>query len=163
MPASSTTSSTFDQRRIADLEKELFSTEVKLDVLKELLRQSEQGRKELFNRNAWLEERIKKLENPKNSPYHLMSWQAKIIFTIRKFKRPLQLKEITAELLVMDAKTQALDYQGDNFISVFLAKAVKIGKLHIEKVRGTRGAYYALPEWLDENGELPVKMVREML
>lgn len=163
MPTSSNTTSAIDQRRITELEKELLTTEVRVDVLKELLRRSEQGREELFNRNAWLEDRVKKLENPKNSPYHLMSWQAKIIFTIRKFKRPLQLKEITAELLVMDAKTQALDYQGDNFISVFLAKAVKIGKLHIEKVRGTRGAYYALPEWLDESGKLPAKMLREML
>lgn len=63
----------------------------------------------------------------------------------------------------MEAETEGLKYQGDNFISVVLAKAVKMGRLHIEKVRGTRGAYYALPEWLNEEGKLNEKMLRGMM
>lgn len=72
-------------------------------------------------------------------------------------------REIIAELEIMEAESAGLSYQGDNFISVVLAQAVKAKALHKEVVPGRRGAFYALPEWLNEEGKLNEKMRRNLL
>jgi len=148
--------------QVDSLEKAQLRAEVKVDIFQH--RNIELGNQivTLQRMLAEAQKRNKDLENPKSAGrYSTLGWRGKIIYCLRKWKRPLRLKEIIAELEIMEA--DGLRYQGENFISVVLAKAVKLKALHIEKVSGTRGAFYALPEWLDENAQLPTKMKRAML
>ena len=108
--------------------------------------------------NQALAERNKVLENPNGVHYESLSWRRKVIFILRKRKRPLRAQDIIQELKIMAALTQGGDTHSAHSLSVVLASAVKGGQLHLERVKGERGAYYALPEWLDEEGKLKEKM-----
>ncbi len=150
------------KKRIKELDSELTSTDVKMYLWMEIANKGKAEYQTLLKRNQWLENRNKQLENPKAPRYHSLSWQGKIVFCIKKLKRPLRSQEIIQELQIMEASTEGLKYQRDNFISVVLSNAVKAGRLHIEKMRGTRGGFYALSEWLNEEGKLPEKMLKNM-
>lgn len=145
------------------LNMELIRAQVTADVYREANAKLRTHLDELQKRLNEVEKRNKELENPRSRPrYNSLNWRGKVIFCLRKWKRPLRLQEIIAELEIMEAETAGLRYQGGNFISVVLAKAVRAKALHIEKVAGTRGAYYGLPEWVDEAGKLSQKMRRSL-
>ena len=71
--------------------------------------------------------------------------------------------EIMHELKAMDrdAAIEVLD-NPEGSLSVALRRAVTAGRLKQFKVPGTRGAYYALPKWVDKNGNLSKAMRDEM-
>src|SRR4028118_824764 len=145
--------------RNEQLEKGLITAQVTAEVYLEVNAKLRAHIEGLQKRLAQVETRNKELENPKAGPrYSSLNWRGKVIFCIRKWKRPLRLQEIISELGIMEAEAGSQGYFEDKFISVVLAKAVKEKTLHIEKLPGSRGAYYALPEWVDEIGKLSPKM-----
>ena len=113
-------------------------------------------------RNEWLEERNATLENPKGSHYTSLSWPGKISFCIKKMKRPLRFQEIMQELMIMERQHKLNNWLTEKTISVTLCNMAKEKRLHSIKQRGTRGAFYALNEWMNEAGELSEKMKQRM-
>jgi len=146
------------------LEKDLLRAQVRGDLLEKRLEQVSAALASSQAEVATLQQRNKELENPKGVVhYEAASWRSKVILCLRKWKRPLRLREIVSELQMMETLCDSNAVPQHSLVSVVLAKAVKEGALHIEKRRGTRGAYYALPEWLNESGELYARMKKDLL
>ncbi|MEO8785424.1 MAG: hypothetical protein ABI378_00005 [Chitinophagaceae bacterium] len=147
---------------IKSLDTALLRSQVAQDVAYELAKRARQYAEGLEKRTEWLESRNAELENPKGGHYDSMSWSARIVFCIRKMKRPLCLQEIIRELEIMD-KQDEMKYLCDNHISVTVSTAKKDGRLQIFKIRGTRGGFYAVNEWVNEEGKLSDKMMWGLL
>lgn len=148
--------------KIKDLERQLSRSESKEDVGFDIAKKLQQHAVSVEKRNQWLEERNSELENPKGSHYATLSWPGRIIKCIRKLKRPLRFQEIMQELQIMERLHKTENWLTEKTISVTLSNMAKDGRLYSEKVRGTRGHFYALIEWLEEDGKLTEKMKRRM-
>ncbi len=149
--------------RIKELEKALEAAKEKegaaLDVARDLYNKNQS----LIARNKWLEARIQELESPKGRRAEDRSWIDKIVLVIGRTERPMRSRELMHELKAMD-KDYAIESLSnpEGSLSVALARAVETGRLKQFKVPGTRGAYYALPKWVDKNGNLSKAMRDEM-
>lgn len=148
--------------KIKDLESQLLHSGVKEGAGFLLADKVKQQAIRIEKRNQWLEERNAELENPKGSHYASLSWPGKIIFCIKKMKRPLRFQEIMHELGIMERLHNTGAWLEEKTISVTLSGMSKDKRLHSEKMRGTCGNFYALTEWLNEVGELDEKMKRKM-
>lgn len=95
---------------------------------------------------------IQKVKPPARLIKHL-SWLGKIIYVLQKEGRPLSAAELYDEVDELDGEL-GFKQNPKTLLSVVLHKAVKENRLTLHKVKGTRGAYYALKEWTDENGNL---------
>ncbi len=127
--------------KIKDLESQLLHSGVKEDagfLLADKVKNYAAG---IETRNQWLEERNARLENPKGSHYPSLSWPGKIIFCIKKMKRPLRFQEIMQELLVMERLHKTEAWLTEKTISVTLSGMARDKRLHSEKMRGTRGQF----------------------
>lgn len=82
-----------------------------------------------------------------------LSWLGKVIYVLQKEGRPLSAAELYDEVDELDGEL-GFKQNPKTLLSVVLHKAVKENRLTLHKVKGTRGAYYALKEWTDENGNL---------
>lgn len=82
-----------------------------------------------------------------------LSWLGKVIYVLQKEGKPLSAAELFDEVDELDGEL-GFKQNPKTLLSVVLHKAVKENRLTIHKVKGTRGAYYALKEWTDENGNL---------
>lgn len=98
-------------------------------------------------------EELKSSETPPAKLIKHLSWLGKIVFVLKKNARPMTSSELFEEVDSLDGE---LGFKKDPKVlfSVVLHKAVKENRLTLHKVKGTRGAYYALKEWTDENGNL---------
>ena len=148
--------------KIKELEHRLLRSEVKEDVGFAMAAKANQHSASIEKHNRWLEARNEELENPKGSHYTSLSWPRKIIFCIRKLKRPLRFQEIIQELQVMDRLNKNESWLTEKTISVTLSGMAKDGRLKSFKIRGTRGNFYTLTQWINEAGELNEKMKRAM-
>jgi hypothetical protein len=147
---------------VRDLETKLIASECKNDIAYAQAEKIRQYSVSLEQRIKSLEERNKRLENPKGTHYPSLSWPGKIIFCIKKMKRPLRFQEIMQELGIMERLNNTGAWLEEKTISVTLSAMGKDKRLHSEKMRGTRGNFYSLTEWLNEAGELDEKMKRKM-
>lgn len=147
---------------IKDLERKIIHKGVREDAGYLLADKAKEYAARVEKRNRWLEERNAELENPKGSHYASLSWPGRIIMCIRKLKRPLRFQEIMQELQILERLHKTENWLTEKTISVNLSNMAKDGRLHSEKVRGTRGNFYALVEWIAEDGKLPEKMRRKM-
>ncbi len=148
--------------KIKDLESQLLHSGVKEDAGFLLADKVKQQAIRIEKRNQWLEERNAELENPKGSHYASLSWPGRIIMCIKKLKRPLRFQEIMQELNIMERIHKTESWLTEKTISVTLSGMAKDGRLHSEKLRGTRGNFYALTEWLNGEGKLSDKMKQRM-
>ncbi len=145
-----------------DLKMSLRKSEAREGVHQDIASHWKKQLEQLHERNQWLEKRNAELENPKGSHYNSLSWPGRIIMCIKKLKRPLRFQEIMQELMIMERLHNTESWLTEKTISVTLSNMGKDGRLHSEKLKGTRGNFYALIEWLEEDGKLNEKMKRRL-
>lgn len=80
-------------------------------------------------------------------------WVNKIVFVLKKIKRPLLSSEIIAFITPYEPVLQNSRHKAQAF-SANLNKAVKYGRVLAYKLGGSRGYYYILPDWLDSDGRI---------
>lgn len=81
------------------------------------------------------------------------SWVNKIVFVLKKIKRPLLSSEIIDFITPYEPVLQYSHYRAQAF-SAHLHKAVKYGRVIAYKLGGSRGFYYVLPDWMDIAGSI---------
>ena len=148
---------------ILELETALKKAEQREEAALEVGRELQAHNIHLKQRIGWLEARIKDLENPKGRRSEDHSWVDKIALIIARMERPMRSREIMRELQDMD-RDYAIEALAnpEKSLSVALSRAVESGRLKQFKQPGTRGAYYALPKWVDKNGNLSKAMRDEI-
>jgi hypothetical protein len=109
--------------------------------------------KEAIAENKKLRKQLDQPNIPKDGYEHNRTWISKIVFMVTNANKPLRSVEIIALLLprepVLNEKVSK-----EKFISPFLNSAMQYERLIPFKLKGVRGNYYCLPEWIDEDGEL---------
>lgn len=143
--------------RIHTLETALRDAEIKSKIVQdlsvELTNKNNQLNTLLQNEKQAHQKQLADIRNPEGRYSNRLSWMGKVFYVIRKEDKPLRAVEIVELLLELDDSLH-LKANPNTFISVVLAKAVKEKRLSLHKIFGTRGGYYALEEWLDDNGNL---------
>lgn len=81
------------------------------------------------------------------------SWLNKIVFVLKKIDRPLLSSEILSFILPYEPVLQHSRHKAQAF-SANLTKAVKYGRVKAYKLAGSRGYYYILSAWLNDEGRL---------
>lgn len=101
-----------------------------------------------------LKERLDKYENPGDGYNKRWTMVTKLVFLVTKSGKPLRSVELIP--LLTDRQPEIIKKQDslEKYISAFLNTAMKHGRLIPYKLKGVRGNFYCLPEWMDEDGEL---------
>ena len=109
--------------------------------------------KDITIENEKLKRKLKKYETPAEHYDYSWSWISKIVFLVTQANKPLRSAEI---IEVLQKKEPVLHEKvsKEKFLSAFLNVAMQHGRLIPYKLKGVRGNYYCLPEWVDEEGEL---------
>ena len=125
------------------------------DQLRELLREA---LVEIQN----LSERLNKYEKP-NDGYN-KSWTVvtKIVFLITKADKPLRSSEIIPLLQAREPTIVHKQANLEKYVSAFLNTAMKHERLIPYKLKGVRGNYYCIPEWIDQESELIPEMRKKI-
>ena len=105
-----------------------------------------------------LEKRVEKYEKPNDGYNKAWTVVAKIVFLITKAYKPLRSAEIIPLLQAREPSIVNKQTSLEKYVSAFLNTAVKHQRLVPYKLKGVRGNYYCLPEWIDEAGELISEM-----
>jgi len=105
-----------------------------------------------------LEKRLENYEKP-NDGYN-KGWTVitKIVFLIAKADKPLRSSEIIPLIQTREPSIVNKQMSLEKYLSAFLYTAVKNGRITTYKLKGTRGKFYCLPEWISEMGELVPEM-----
>lgn len=113
--------------------------------------------KDLTTENEKLKRKLKKHETPTEHYDYSWSWISKIVFLVTQANKPLRSAEI---IEVLQKKEPVLHEKvsKEKFLSAFLNVAMQHGRLIPYKLKGVRGNYYCLPEWVDEEGGLMKEM-----
>jgi hypothetical protein len=100
-------------------------------------------------------------ENLEQPDIDKLSWLGKIIFILRQAGKPLRAAELYDKL---DQLEFSFSYKTKPMmlLSVILSKSVKEKRLSLHKLHGTKGGYYALPEWVNSDGSLDSYMMEQM-
>ena len=121
------------------------------DSLRELL-------KEALIKIENLKNRLEKHENPKDEYNKRWTMVTKIAFLINKAQKPLRSSEILQLLTSREPTIIKKQASMEKYLSAFLNTAMKHGRLIPYKLKGVRGNYYCLPEWINEDGELQTEL-----
>ena len=105
-----------------------------------------------------LNERLNKYEKPNDGYNKSWSVVAKIVFIITKADKPLRSSEIIPLLQAREPAIVNKQVSLEKYVSAFLNTAMKHKRLIPYKLKGVRGNYYCIPEWMDEHGELLPEM-----
>lgn len=101
-----------------------------------------------------------KIENVKTKYNEDWTWVSKIIYVLLEKNAPLRSMQMIEYFYTIDNRMRnSHDVVG--YFSAFLTKAVKNERVIKIKVKGFKGYFYALPEWL-VNGKLPETYYRKM-
>ena len=105
-----------------------------------------------------LNERLNKYEKPNDG--YIKSWSvvAKMVFIITKADKPLRSSEIIPLLQTREPAIVNKQASLEKYVSAFLNTAMKHERLIPYKLKGVRGNFYCIPEWIDEEGELIPEM-----
>lgn len=142
------------QQAIAELEK---TVAMQYDLLKKTLTE-----------NELLQQKVQQLQEQLNDKRNsdgygsTSSWISKIVFTLQQENRPLRSPELIA-LLEKREPALAEHYNKVQYFSAFLSNAVKYGRVIQKKLKGVRGYYYLLPDWVDEGGNVKSEFHKKML
>ena len=130
--------------RIKNLENELT---IRNNLLKEMFAEYEM----LKIRVKELQMQLDELQN--NGDYKSAStWVSKIVFVLRHENKPLRSTELIA--LLERREPHLLHHHNKvQYFSAFLTQAVRYKRVIAYKLKGVRGYYYLLPEWMEEKGE----------
>lgn len=142
------------QQAIAELEK---TVAMQYDLLKKTLTE-----------NELLQQKVQQLQQQLNDKLNsdgygsTSSWISKIVFTLQQENRPLRSPEL---ITLLEKREPALveHYNKVQYFSAFLSNAVKYGRVIQRKMKGVRGYYYLLPQWLDGQGKIKPEFYNKML
>jgi hypothetical protein len=101
-----------------------------------------------------LKERLSRYEKPNDGYNKSWSMVTKIVFLITKADKPLRSSEIIPLLQTREPSIVNKQVSLEKYVSAFLNTAMKHGRLIPYKLKGVRGNYYCIPEWMDEECEL---------
>ena len=128
-----------------------------LEYKREQLNSVEAQLKEAISENKKLRKQLNQPNVPKDGYEYNRTWISKIVFMVTNANKPLRSVEIIALLLprepVLNQKVSK-----EKFISPFLNSAMQYERLIPFKLKGVRGNYYCLPEWMDEESQLIPEM-----
>ncbi|MBS1586703.1 MAG: hypothetical protein JSS82_14300 [Bacteroidetes bacterium] len=102
--------------------------------------------------------RVAKYENPDDGYNKRWSMVTKIAFLIAQADKPLRSSEILQFLKTREPSIIKKQTSLEKYLSAFLNTAMKHQRLIPYKLKGVRGNYYCLPEWINERGELNAEM-----
>src|SRR5581483_4954948 len=115
--------------------------------------------KKTLTENELLQQKVQQLEEQLNDKRNsdgygsTSSWISKIVFTLQQENRPLRSPELIS-LLEKREPALAEHYNKVQYFSAFLSNAVKYGRVIQRKMKGVRGYYYLLPDWVDEGNNV---------
>ncbi len=116
-------------------------------ILKELLA-------EALEKVKKLEKRLEKHEKPNDGYNKAWTMVTKIVFLITKANKPLRSPEIISLLKLREPSIVKKQSSLEKYLSAFLNTAMKHERLIPYKLKGVRGNFYCIPDWIDEKGEL---------
>ncbi len=120
-------------------------------ILKELLAESLEKIKNL-------EKRLEKHEIPNDGYNKAWTVVTKIVFLVTKADKPLRSSEIIPLLQFREPSIAKKQASLEKYVSAFLNTAMKHERLIPYKLKGVRGNFYCIPEWIDDEGELIPEM-----
>lgn len=151
-----------------NIQKETFHLEFTIKKLKKKLEEREKDLENVtsqlnqaLSENEKLKRKVGKLEKPKDEYNYSWSWISKIVFIVVQAKKPLRSAEIISILRVREPDLN-LKTSKEKFVSAFLNVAMRHQRLIPYKLKGVRGNYYCLPEWINEDGELSPEMKKQI-
>jgi sugar-specific transcriptional regulator TrmB len=109
-----------------------------------------------------LEKRLEKHEQPNDGYNKAWTVVTKMVFLITKADKPLRSSEIIPLLQAREPSIVNKQASLEKYVSAFLNTAVKHERLIPYKLKGVRGNFYCLPEWIDEEGELISEIRRKI-
>jgi hypothetical protein len=124
--------------------------------------------KKTLTENELLQQKVRQLEEQLNDKRNsdgygsTSSWISKIVFTLQLENRPLRSPELI-NLLEKREPALAEHYYKAQYFSAFLSNAVKYGRVIQQKLKGVRGYYYLLPQWLDGQNNIKQEYYKKML
>ena len=149
-----------------NIQKETFRLEFTIKKLKKKLEDKQNEFNEvtlqlnqLFSENEKLKRQLRKYEKPKDEYDYSWSWISKIVFTVAQANKPLRSSEIISVLRVREPDLNH-KVSKEKFLSAFLNVAMQHERLIPYKLKGVRGNFYCLPEWMNDNNELISEMRR---
>lgn len=114
--------------------------------------------KEVFAEYEILKIRVKELQTQLDELQNIgdyksaSTWISKIVFMLRHESRPLRSTEMIA--LLERREAHLLHHHNKvQYFSAFLTQAVRYKRIIAYKLKGVRGYYYLLPDWVDKNGK----------
>ena len=126
-----------------------------LELRKEVI-ELEQGNADLeakLNPDAELTKGEKPEELSEKNFNTAWSYPTKVAFLLTIKNKPLTSEEIHRTLVKLD-KNYSVYADPKATLSVYLTMSVKRGRIKRIKLPGIKTLYFALPEWVDEKGEL---------
>ena len=132
-----------------------------LEYKREQLNSVEAQLKEAISENKKLRKQLNQPNVTKDEYEYNRTWISKIVFMVTNANKPLRSVEIIALLLprepVLNQKVSK-----EKFISPFLNSAMQYERLIPFKLKGVRGNYYCLPEWMDKENQLLPEMRKKI-
>ena len=125
-------------------------------ALKELLTEALEAIKGLKN--------LQQIQEQQPRDEYNRSWTvvSKVVFLITKADKPLRSAEIIPLLREREPKFIEKQVSFEKYLSAFLNTAVKHERLITYKLKGVRGNFYCLPQWIEENGALIPEMRKKI-
>lgn len=105
-----------------------------------------------------LRDRLDKYEIPNDGYSKAWTMVTKIVFLITKADRPLRSSEIIPLLKQREPSIVKKQESLEKYLSAFLNTAMKHERLIPYKLKGVRGNYYCLPQWIHETRGLIAEM-----
>ncbi len=139
----------------------LEAKEKEISIQHDLLKQTFTEYQLLHQKLAKFEKHLKDLQN-QDGYSATSSWISKIVFTLQQENRPLRSPDLIT-LLEKREPSLAEHHNKVQYFSAFLSNAASYGRIIQQKVKGVRGYYYLLPEWLDEQSKIKTEYKVMML
>jgi hypothetical protein len=132
----------------------------------EKLRKENDQLRELL-KEAWVEirnlkEHVSKYAKPDDGYNKSWTMVAKIVFLVTNANKPLRSSEIIPLLRVREPLIVNKQVSLEKYVSAFLNTAMKHKRLIPYKLKGVRGNYYCIFEWIDEEGVLIPEMRKKI-
>ena len=109
-----------------------------------------------------LEKRVEKYEKPNDGYNKAWTVVTKIVFLITNADKPLRSAEIIPLLQAREPSIVNKQISLEKYVSAFLNMAVKHERLIPYKLKGVRGNFYCIPEWIDEERKLIPEMRKKI-
>ena len=113
---------------------------------------------EALEKNKKLEKRLEKYENANDGYNKAWAMVTKIVFLITKAGKPLRSSEIIPLLKQREPDIIRKQDSLEKYLSAFLNTAMRHERLVPYKLKGVRGNFYCLPQWIDREGDLVTEM-----